>query len=114
MKIAVVNNFFPPRVGGSAHLSSSLATAYAAAGHDVRVLTASRTLGEEIVAAVLAVIDESPGVGWGIDGDTVLLVRGGRDAGGPSSAPHWVEDVDQGLAALVRIDRALPIPLLRP
>ena len=40
MKIAVVNNFFPPRVGGSSHLSDSLAREYLAAGHDVIVLTA--------------------------------------------------------------------------
>ena len=30
MRIAVVNNFFPPRVGGSAHLSDALARGYAA------------------------------------------------------------------------------------
>jgi glycosyltransferase involved in cell wall biosynthesis len=40
MKIAVVNNFYPPRVGGSAHLSEALAKGYAAAGHEVLVLTA--------------------------------------------------------------------------
>lgn len=41
MRIVVVNNFFPPRVGGSAHLSESLARGYAARGHDVLVLTAA-------------------------------------------------------------------------
>ena len=41
MRIAVVNNFFPPRVGGSSHLSHSLAVGYAAAGHDVIVITAA-------------------------------------------------------------------------
>lgn len=41
MRIAVVNSFFPPRVGGSAHLSEALARGYAAHGHDVLVLTAS-------------------------------------------------------------------------
>lgn len=41
MKIAVVNNFFPPRPGGSAHLADHLAKRYAAAGHEVLVLTAS-------------------------------------------------------------------------
>ncbi|WP_018353649.1 glycosyltransferase family 4 protein [Longispora albida] len=41
MRIAVVNNFFPPRVGGSAHLSDALAQAYAAAGHEVLILTAT-------------------------------------------------------------------------
>lgn len=40
MRIAVVNNFFPPRVGGSAHISDALARHYAAAGHEVLVLTA--------------------------------------------------------------------------
>ncbi|MET8352294.1 MULTISPECIES: glycosyltransferase family 4 protein [unclassified Micromonospora] len=41
MRIAVVNNFFPPRAGGSSHLSESLARGYAAAGHEVLVLTAA-------------------------------------------------------------------------
>lgn len=41
MRIAVVNNFYPPRVGGSAHLSESLAKGYAAAGHQVLVLAAA-------------------------------------------------------------------------
>ncbi|MER5705237.1 glycosyltransferase family 4 protein [Micromonospora sp. NPDC002296] len=41
MRIAVVNNFFPPRPGGSSHLSESLAIGYAAAGHEVLVLTAA-------------------------------------------------------------------------
>ncbi|MGH8824583.1 MAG: glycosyltransferase family 4 protein [Jiangellaceae bacterium] len=41
MRIAVVNNFFPPRVGGSAHLSDALARGYAKAGHEVLVLTAA-------------------------------------------------------------------------
>ena len=41
MRIAVVNNFFPPRPGGSSHLADHLAQRYAAAGHDVLVLTAS-------------------------------------------------------------------------
>ncbi|SNR28959.1 Glycosyltransferase involved in cell wall bisynthesis [Haloechinothrix alba] len=40
MRIAVVNNFYPPRVGGSAHLSESLAKGYAARGHEVLVITA--------------------------------------------------------------------------
>jgi 1,2-diacylglycerol 3-alpha-glucosyltransferase len=39
MRIAVVNNFFPPRVGGSAHLSQGLARRHAASGHDVLVIT---------------------------------------------------------------------------
>jgi glycosyltransferase involved in cell wall biosynthesis len=41
VRIAVVNNFFPPRPGGSSHLSASLAARYAAAGHEVLVLTAA-------------------------------------------------------------------------
>ncbi len=41
MRIAVVNNFFPPRVGGSSHLSAALAREYAARGHEVTVLTAA-------------------------------------------------------------------------
>lgn len=41
MRIAVVNNFFPPRVGGSSHLSHSLAVGYAEAGHEVVVITAA-------------------------------------------------------------------------
>ncbi len=39
MRILVVNNFFPPRVGGSAHIADALARHYAAAGHEVMVLT---------------------------------------------------------------------------
>jgi glycosyltransferase involved in cell wall biosynthesis len=41
MRIAVVNNFFPPRVGGSSHLADALARGYAAAGHEVLVVTAA-------------------------------------------------------------------------
>lgn len=41
MRIAVVNNFFPPRVGGSAYVSDTLARHYAQAGHDVLVITAA-------------------------------------------------------------------------
>lgn len=41
MRIAVVNSFFPPRVGGSAHLSNALAEGYARHGHEVIVLTAA-------------------------------------------------------------------------
>ncbi len=41
MRIAVVNNFFPPRVGGSSHLSEALAMGYAGRGHDVVVVTAA-------------------------------------------------------------------------
>ena len=41
MKIAVVNNFFPPRVGGSSHLSALLAREYARVGHEVLVITAA-------------------------------------------------------------------------
>jgi glycosyltransferase involved in cell wall biosynthesis len=41
VRIAVVNNFFPPRVGGSSHLSDALARGYAAQGHEVLALTAA-------------------------------------------------------------------------
>jgi glycosyltransferase involved in cell wall biosynthesis len=41
MRIAVVNNFFPPRPGGSSHLADNLAKHYAARGHEVLVLTAT-------------------------------------------------------------------------
>jgi len=41
MRILVVNNFYPPRVGGSAHLSDALARGYADEGHEVLVLTAA-------------------------------------------------------------------------
>lgn len=41
MRIVVVNNFFPPRVGGSAHMAASLAQQYVAAGHEVLVITAA-------------------------------------------------------------------------
>ncbi|MQA61650.1 MAG: glycosyltransferase [Actinophytocola sp.] len=40
MRIAVVNNFYPPRVGGSAHMAESLAKGYVERGHDVLVITA--------------------------------------------------------------------------
>jgi glycosyltransferase involved in cell wall biosynthesis len=39
VRIAVVNNFYPPRVGGSSHLSAALAARYADLGHDVLVIT---------------------------------------------------------------------------
>jgi glycosyltransferase involved in cell wall biosynthesis len=41
MRIVVVNNFYPPRMGGSALLSDNLARGYARAGHEVLVITAS-------------------------------------------------------------------------
>ncbi len=41
MRIVVVNNFFPPRVGGSSHLSDALARGYARLGHEVLVVTAA-------------------------------------------------------------------------
>ncbi|GAB3499575.1 glycosyltransferase family 4 protein [Amycolatopsis cihanbeyliensis] len=41
MRIVVVNNFFPPRVGGSAHMAASLAAEYVAAGHEVLAVTAA-------------------------------------------------------------------------
>jgi glycosyltransferase involved in cell wall biosynthesis len=41
VRVAVVNAFFPPRAGGSAHLSEALARHAATAGHEVLVVTAS-------------------------------------------------------------------------
>ncbi len=41
MRIAVCNNFFPPRTGGSAHLSEALARELVARGHEVLVITGS-------------------------------------------------------------------------
>lgn len=41
MRIAVVNNFFPPRVGGSSHMAEILASQYVAQGHEVLVITAA-------------------------------------------------------------------------
>ena len=39
MRIALVNNFFPPRAGGSAHFTEELARRLGALGHDVLVVT---------------------------------------------------------------------------
>jgi glycosyltransferase involved in cell wall biosynthesis len=41
VRVALVNNFFPPRAGGSAHLTEGLARGLAARGVDVLVVTAS-------------------------------------------------------------------------
>lgn len=41
MRIAVVNNFYPPRVGGSAYVADTLARHYASQGHEVLVITAA-------------------------------------------------------------------------
>ena len=41
MRIAVINAFFPPRAGGSAHLSEAVARLSAEQGHEVLVITAS-------------------------------------------------------------------------
>ncbi|PRY46031.1 glycosyltransferase family 4 protein [Umezawaea tangerina] len=40
MRIVVVNNFFPPRVGGSAHVADTLSRYYAEQGHEVLVIAA--------------------------------------------------------------------------
>lgn len=58
MRIAVVNNFYPPRAGGSAHMAESLAKGYAARGHEVLVITA-----------------EYPGAPAEEDADGVRIVR---------------------------------------
>lgn len=54
MRIAVVNNFYPPRVGGSAHMAESLAKGYVANGHEVLVITAEypNAPAEEVVDGV--------------------------------------------------------------
>jgi len=39
--VAVVNSFFPPLAGGSAHMSDALANQVAAAGHEVLLITAA-------------------------------------------------------------------------
>jgi len=41
VRIAVINAFFPPRAGGSAHLSEAIARHCAAAGHEILVVTSS-------------------------------------------------------------------------
>jgi len=40
VRIVVVNNFFPPRVGGSAHVADTLSRYYAEHGHEVLVIAA--------------------------------------------------------------------------
>lgn len=40
MRIVVVNNFFPPRVGGSAHVADTMSRYYADRGHEVMVIAA--------------------------------------------------------------------------
>jgi glycosyltransferase involved in cell wall biosynthesis len=41
MRIALVNNFFPPRASGSSHMTEALAAGLAARGHEVLVVSAS-------------------------------------------------------------------------
>ena len=41
MRIALVNNFFPPRASGSSHMTEALAAGLAQRGHDVLVISAS-------------------------------------------------------------------------
>lgn len=41
MRVALVNNFFPPRTSGSAHITDGLAQKLAAEGHSVLVLTSA-------------------------------------------------------------------------
>ena len=41
MRVAVINSFFPPCVGGSAHMSDALAKQVAAAGHEVLLISAA-------------------------------------------------------------------------
>ncbi|UQS21957.1 glycosyltransferase family 4 protein [Amycolatopsis thermalba] len=74
LRIAVVNNFFPPRVGGSAHMAASLAQRYAAEGHEVLAITAAYADAPETeerdgyrVVRLPAV--RMPRLGWSIDFD---------------------------------------------
>jgi glycosyltransferase involved in cell wall biosynthesis len=41
MRIAVINSYFPPRAGGSAHLSEAIARHCVEAGHEVLVITSA-------------------------------------------------------------------------
>ncbi|MCX6399668.1 MAG: hypothetical protein NTX33_07050 [Propionibacteriales bacterium] len=78
---------------------------------DIRIVAAARDLAEAVAATVIAVLDDAPGFGWSIDGDIVLLIRGGE--ADPRTWPrHWVDDVEEGIALLRRIDRTLPESLL--
>ena len=54
MRIAVINAFFPPRAGGSAHLSEAIARHCVEAGHEVLVITSTfrDSPREEIVGGV--------------------------------------------------------------
>jgi len=85
MRIVVVNNFFPPRVGGSAHMAASLAQQYARAGHDVLVVTAEhgeapRTEERDGYRIVRLPAAKMPKLGLSIDFDLsfVSLVPGNR------------------------------------
>ena len=85
MRIAVVNNFFPPRVGGSAHMAASLAQQYARAGHDVLVVTAAyehapRTEERDGYRIVRLPAAKMPKIGLSIDFDLsfTALVPGNR------------------------------------
>ena len=42
MRIVLINNFFLPRISGSAHLTSLLASNYASQGHEVLVVTSAQ------------------------------------------------------------------------
>lgn len=79
MRIAVVNNFFPPRLGGSSHMSAALAKAYAARGHEVLVLTAAYegAPAEEVVDGVRIVrlpAVKMPKLGLAIDFDMAFTI----------------------------------------
>ncbi|NKQ53480.1 glycosyltransferase family 4 protein [Amycolatopsis sp. K13G38] len=74
MRIVVVNNFFPPRVGGSAHMAASLAQSYAREGHDVLVVTAAygqapRSEERDGYRIVRLPAAKMPKLGWSIDFD---------------------------------------------
>lgn len=78
---------------------------------DIRTVTASRDFADAVAGPVIEVLDDAPGVGWSVDGDAMVLIRGGP-ADRRARPRHWIEDLDEGLATLLRIDRELPEPQL--
>ena len=80
MRIAVVNNFFPPRVGGSSHLSEALAARYVSLGHEVLVITTAfrDSPADEVQAGYRVVRVPAfglPKVGLSIDFDITFASR---------------------------------------
>ncbi|HOT80209.1 MAG TPA: glycosyltransferase family 4 protein [Microthrixaceae bacterium] len=80
MRIVVVNNFFPPRVGGSSHLSALLAKHYVEAGHEVLVITgayadAPETEERHGYRIVRLPVARMPQLGLSIDFDITFAAR---------------------------------------